>query len=68
MWVATRKFGSRPANCNMSMESKKSQVANRDVRDWNGPLQVAGHIALAANWLEWVYLDPFKEADIGDNC
>ena len=67
-WVATRRFGSRPANCSMSMESKDSQVANRDVRDGDGPLQVAGHIALAANRLEWVNLDPLDAADIGDNC
>ena len=52
----------------MSMESKDSQFANRDVRDGDGPLQVAGHIVLAANWLEWVNLDPLDEADIGDNC
>jgi hypothetical protein len=67
-WVATRRFGSQPANGSMSTEPKNSQVANRDVRDGDGPLQVAGHIALVANRLEWVNLDPLNEADIGDNC
>ena len=52
----------------MSTESKNSQVANRDVRDRDGPLQVAGHVALAANRLERDNLDPLDEADIGDNC
>jgi hypothetical protein len=52
----------------MSMKLKNSQVANRDGRDGDGPFQVAGHIALAANWLEWVDLDPLDEADVGDNC
>jgi hypothetical protein len=52
----------------MSMESKNLQVANRDVRDGDGPLQVAGHIALTANRLKWGNLDPLDEADIGDNC
>ena len=52
----------------MSTESKNSQVANRNVRDGDGPLQVAGHIAPAANRLEWANLDPLDEADIGDNC
>jgi hypothetical protein len=52
----------------MSMEPKNSQVANRNVRDGDGPLQVAGHVALVANRLEWVNLDPLDEADIGNNC
>lgn len=52
----------------MSMEPKNSQVANRDVRDGDGPLQVAGHVALAANRLERVDLDPLDEANIGNNC
>lgn len=67
-WVAARMFGSRPANYSMSMEWKNLQLANRDVRDGDGPLQIAGHIALAANRLEWSDLDPLDEADIGDNC
>ena len=52
----------------MSIKSKDSQVANRDVRDGDGPLQVTGHIVLAANRLEWGNFDPLDETDIGDNC
>ena len=45
-----------------------SHVANRDVQDGYGPLQVAGHIALKAKRLEWGNLHPFDETNVGDNC
>lgn len=52
----------------MSMEWKISQIANRDVRDRDGPLEIAGHIALASNRFEWVDFDPLDETNVGDNC
>jgi len=40
---------------------------NRDIRDGDGPLQIARHIAPVANRLEWNDLHPLYKANISDN-
>lgn len=52
----------------MSMSRRTRQITNRNVRDGDGPLQVARRIALDANRPEWNNLDPLDEANIIDNC
>jgi hypothetical protein len=65
MWVVRRTFDSLSTNGSMNMNRRGScKGTNCDVRDGDGPLQIARHIAPVANWLEWSDLHPLNEADI----